>query len=112
MSSKVKVALVGIGGYGELYLNALLDHERARDVDLCGVIDIHPQRSQRLSELSRRGIPVHSNMRQLFQTAGVDLTIVATPIHLHAPQTCAALSQGSNVLCEKPMAGSLPDALT
>jgi predicted dehydrogenase len=38
------------------------------------------------------------------------LAIIATPTHLHAPHTCLALAAGANVLCEKPLAGSLQDA--
>jgi predicted dehydrogenase len=47
----------------------------------------------------------------LFASAPVDLLMIATPIHQHAPQTCYALGQGASVLCEKPLAGTLEDAL-
>jgi predicted dehydrogenase len=37
--------------------------------------------------------------------------LIVTPIHLHAEQTLFALRQGAHVLCEKPLAGSLDDAM-
>ncbi|MFT3782548.1 MAG: Gfo/Idh/MocA family oxidoreductase [Nibricoccus sp.] len=38
------------------------------------------------------------------------IVVVATPPKLHAPQTILALERGCGVLCEKPMAASIPDA--
>ena len=37
--------------------------------------------------------------------------VVATPHHLHAEQTVAALESGAHVLCEKPISDRLEDAL-
>jgi predicted dehydrogenase/nucleoside-diphosphate-sugar epimerase len=47
--------------------------------------------------------------RQLF--GKVDAAIVATPPKFHAEQAIACLHQGIDVLCEKPMAISLPEAM-
>jgi predicted dehydrogenase len=41
-----------------------------------------------------------------------DIVIVAAPPWLHESLTCAALESGRHVLCEKPLATSLPQALT
>src|SRR5439155_12631452 len=58
-----------------------------------------------------RGVPIHPSVQSLLAEAEVDLLMIATPIHLHAPQTCLALQRGTNVLCEKPLAGTLADAV-
>src|SRR5688572_14966692 len=113
--NKVNVALVGICGYGASYLNALLDR-RIDDANgagfrLVGVVDPAAARSPRLGEVRARGIPVHADLSGLFATTAVDLTLMSTPIHLHAPHACAALAHGSNVLCEKPLASTVDDAL-
>jgi predicted dehydrogenase len=50
-------------------------------------------------------------MQSLFERDSIDLMLIVTPIHLHAAQTCFALQNGANVLCEKPIAGTLRDAL-
>jgi predicted dehydrogenase len=111
MSPDVKVALAGIAGYGDSYLQALLNDQRAQGTKLVGVVDSAPQRCQRLDDLRRRGVTPHPTMQSLFDSATVELMMIATPIHLHAPQTCFALARGASVLCEKPLATTLEDAL-
>jgi predicted dehydrogenase len=108
----VNIALAGIAGYGDAYLEALLPKQESVGARLVGVVDPQPQRCKRLDELERRQVPIHATMASLFDAAPqVDLMLIVTPIHLHAAQTCFALSRGANVLCEKPLAGTLRDAL-
>lgn len=116
MSSSVNIALVGICGYGSSYLSALLDYRPAdgngsSPFRLVGVVDPAAGRSPRLAEIRERGIPVHADLAGLYSTTSVQLTMMSTPIHLHAPHTCTALARGSNVLCEKPLGATLEDAL-
>ena len=111
MDRKVKVALAGISGYGDHYLGAMLPSLRAKNFDLVGVVDPMPQRCRRLPELATRGIPLYETLDGLFCDTAVDLMLIVTPTHLHAPQTCVALSHGANVLCEKPVAGTVADAM-
>lgn len=42
-------------------------------------------------------------MDDLYANHAVDLTVISTPIFLHAVQIIKALEHGSNVLCEKPL---------
>src|SRR5688500_11668800 len=116
MSSTVNVALVGICGYGASYLNALLD-AGGEDPDeafrLCAVVDPAASRSPRLAEVRERNIPVFSDLADLYaaNSPRTDLTLMCTPIHLHARHTCLALAHGSRVLCEKPLSATAKDAL-
>src|SRR5215216_2635582 len=111
MTSPIRVALAGIAGYGDAYLEALLPKQEALGARLVGVVDPMPQRCRRLHDLQQLEIPVHASIADLFSQSDIDLLCIVTPIHLHATQTCFALDQGVNVLCEKPIAGTLPDAL-
>jgi predicted dehydrogenase len=112
MGPPVNLALVGISGYGAFYVDALLDDPRFSDVRLAGVVDPAAQRCGRLSDLLARGCRVHPSLASLLgATPELDLLAIAAPTHLHARMTCAALAHGVNVLCEKPLAGSLADAL-
>jgi len=111
-AAAVRVALAGIAGYGDEYLASLLNDPRATGTQLVGVVDTAPQRCRRLEQLRRRDVPIHSSMENLFASAGpVDLMMIATPIHLHARHTCFALKHGANVLCEKPLAATIEDAV-
>jgi predicted dehydrogenase len=46
----------------------------------------------------------YSDWRDLIRDEEVQAVYLATPVHLHAPQTIAAAEAGKHVLCEKPMA--------
>jgi predicted dehydrogenase len=104
------VGLVGIGGYGDVYLRALLA-EAPRPVTLVAGVDPQPVRSAGSDELQRRGVPVFESLDAMY-AGGVapELVVLATPLQLHADQACAALARGSHVLCEKPMAATPADA--
>src|SRR5690349_15991681 len=113
MNRIVNVALVGISGYGESYVKALLDAPADDAINLVGMVDPMPQRCSRLDAIvQQRGIPVHAELESLYAASGdgIDLLMMATPIHLHAPHTCYALRQGSSVLCEKPVGATIEDA--
>jgi predicted dehydrogenase len=112
MNLTVNVALVGISGYGESYVKALLDAPADDHFNLVGMVDPMPQRCRRLDEIvHQRRIPVHADLESLYGASPrIDLVMMATPIHLHAPHTCFALAQGSSVLCEKPVGATIEDA--
>lgn len=46
----------------------------------------------------------YADWPDLVADAEVDAVYVATPVHMHAPQTILAAEHGKHVLCEKPMA--------
>jgi predicted dehydrogenase len=111
MTAPIKIALAGISGFGDAYLDALLPNLSAWGVDFVGAVDTVPQRCRRLSELRDLGVQIHPSVQSLFAAVPVDLFMIATPIHQHAPQTCFALQHDANVFCEKPLAGTLDDAV-
>ncbi len=51
-----------------------------------------------------------TDWRDLLADPSIDLIDVATPNHVHAEQSIAALEAGKHVACEKPLAGTLADA--
>jgi predicted dehydrogenase len=111
MSATINVALVGIGGYGDHYLAALFDRPADDAVRLVGVVEPAPERARRLPDLRQRQVPIHADLDALYADGPhPDLIMLATPIHLHAPHTCAALARGSHVLCEKPVGATVDDA--
>jgi len=107
----VNVVLIGIAGYGETYVDALLNHAQGRNIRLAAAVDPFPERCGRLALLREHGIRVYPRLEDFYRHETADLVINATPIHLHRPLTCAALAHGSHVLCEKPLAATIQEAL-
>ena len=56
------------------------------------------------------GVPWTTRFEDVLERPDVDIVSIATPHHLHAPQTIAAASAGKHVLCEKPLTTTLPAA--
>lgn len=105
-----RVLLVGGGGYGNIYLEELLRGVDEGRVQLAAVVETAPQGCKYLAELERLGVPVVPEMDNVL-TGKVDLAIVSTPIHFHEEHTCRALAAGVNVLCEKPLAATVEQAM-
>lgn len=102
---KVRVYLVGVGGYGSLYAEALLRRQQAGFVEIVGATDPHGE-AVSARELKTAGVPFYENMHDFYSRQSADLCIISTPIYCHREHVSIALQYGSNVLCEKPAAGS------
>ncbi|MGN8647474.1 Gfo/Idh/MocA family protein [Gracilibacillus sp. HCP3S3_G5_1] len=101
MGNEVSIVLVGIGGYGNIYVKNLFQGNY-ENVFVKGVVDVAPERSDFYQEIKDRHIPVYDSLDQFYQEHQADLAIISTPIHLHKAQACLAMEKGSHVLCEKP----------
>ncbi|UOQ85077.1 Gfo/Idh/MocA family protein [Gracilibacillus salinarum] len=101
MNQKISVVLVGIGGYGNVYLRNLFSGE-FESAFVAGVVDVSPERSDYHQEIIDKKIPIYDSLEQFYQEHQADLAIISTPIHLHKQQACLAMEKGSHVLCEKP----------
>jgi predicted dehydrogenase len=110
MSEPLALAMVGLGGYGNGYVAALLDGQDRADVRLVAGVDPAPASCNRLGELRARQIPIYSSLDAFFKQATADLVVICSPIQYHASQTCLALNHGVHVLCEKPLCATLDDA--
>lgn len=107
MDQKISVVLVGISGYGNIYLHELLHHDDKTLIH--GVVDINPVKSDYYNQIIERGIPVFKSLKEFYEQTSADLAIIATPIHFHKEQSCYAMLHGSHVLCEKPISGNPDD---
>jgi predicted dehydrogenase len=108
-SRPVAVVLVAIGGYGQTYVNALLDQELPLRATVVGVVDPFAEGCPRLAEIRQRGLPVYADLESFYARHQAELAVISSPIHLHGPQTCMALERGSHVLCEKPAAATIQE---
>lgn len=104
----VSVVLVGIGGYGNTYVEEILKTFDT-SIKLVGVVDPYPERCVYLEKLKQRDIPIYSDMEAFYADYSADLAVISTPIFLHTQHILTALSHGSHALCEKPLCGDEED---
>lgn len=108
--TQLRIALVGLGGYGNGYVDAVLDHADEIGVRLVGAVDPAPRSCRRLSELTDVVGTIDPTLGEFYERDTADLVVVSAPIQFHAPFTITALGHGSHVLCEKPVAAVVQDA--
>jgi len=102
-----RIFLIGIGGYGNVYVNALLDGPVGKDYQIVGYTDPAPQGCTRLAELEAVGCRAYASAEAFYEKHAADLTIISAPIQYHPQYACLAMEAGSHVLCEKPAAATL-----
>jgi predicted dehydrogenase len=107
---RVRVAFVGVAGYGASHLGHALAEGQRGSLEIAGVVDPYAEKSPHWAAVRALGVPVYADLDAFHRERQADLTVIATPIHLHCPHTCAALAHGSHVLCEKPAAATIQDA--
>ena len=98
----MKILLVGTGGFAAGYIKTLLNREDA-SVTWAGAVDPYISEETR-ALLEENRIPVYATMEEYYVNHTADLAIICTPTYLHKEQCVYALSKGSHVLCEKPLA--------
>ena len=108
MSDPVTIVMSGIGGYGHVYLEAMLFDPRA-EFRIAGAVDPKPEQCDHLGRLKEMGVPIYATLEEFYKSHRADLAVLSSPIHRHCPQTCLALEHGSHVLCEKPAAASVEE---
>ena len=102
----INIAILGCGSVTSIYhAPALLQLERSQLVRVAALFD--PD-AEALLQVQRQ-FPSARQMKDSKDLAGADLAIVASPPQHHAKQSIDALRAGVAVLCEKPMASSLPE---
>ncbi len=107
VKAPVSLVLVGIGGMGAVYVRELLDAKDPWPFRIAGAVDPEPERCAWLEELRAAGVPVFATLEDFYRNRTAELAVVSSPIQCHAGQTCLALTKGSDVLCEKPAAGTI-----
>ena len=128
-SDSVNVALVGAGGRGlqnarELMklpdakivavadpaeqwdLNAFYYRGQAGRLPTCGEIEAHYTQAKAGFKCEQ-----YEDFREMLEReSGVDAVLCATPDHLHAPVSLAAMRAGKHVYCEKPLTHNIAEA--
>jgi predicted dehydrogenase len=116
---RLRLGMVG-GGEGA-FIGAV--HRIAARLDdhfelVAGALSAEPQRAARSgAALGLDPQRVYADFEQMAQAErrrsdAIDAVAIVTPNHLHVPVATAFLRQGFHVICDKPLASNLADALT
>lgn len=109
-TNEVTLLVVSIGGYGHYYLKTVFDEFPKGKAFVCGVVDPYAEKTAVFGEVQKRGIPVFSNIEEFYAAGNsADLVVISSPIQFHVPQSCVALKNGSNVLCDKPICATVQE---
>jgi len=108
MSDKqIRVGIAGLGRSG-WDIHAHLLAPLTQHYQVTAVLDADEKRRQ--EAIDRFDCQAYTEYEQLLADPAVELVVVSLPSFLHANASIAALEAGKHVVCEKPMATSLPDA--
>lgn len=104
---KLRFGVIGAGDFAEVcHIPGLQSHPQAEVVALCGRRLDHAR-----TVANRLGVPdVHADYRELCARDDLDGVTIATPNACHAKQALAALQNGKNVFCEKPLGMTVSEA--
>jgi predicted dehydrogenase len=98
-----------IGGGGIVRYSHIPNFKRLANVQPVAVCDVVEARVKELA--ADTGIPgVYTDYQKMLEEVKPDITVIGTPNVFHKPMAMAALSAGSHVLCEKPLALTYADA--
>ena len=106
--NKIKVAVIGVGSISKHHIESYLANE---NVELYAFCDINENRLNLMGTrygITRLYIDEAEMLRELPE---LDAVSVCTWNSAHAPCTIMALNAGKHVLCEKPMATNVEDAV-
>ena len=110
---KIKVAVVGIGGYGGVILKEIYETS-LEGFEIVAAVEPFPEKTVCYDRICADKIPIYADMETMFaqtKKAGKkpDFVVISTPIQYHTEQILCALRHGAHVLCEKPVTGDIAD---
>ena len=107
-----KIGLVGVNGFGRLYLNFLSKLAEEGKIIFSGAVVRSPAKSAEAIEiLEKHQVRIFPDASAMYDALPeLDLVCLPTGIEFHEPMTLEALGRNLNVVVEKPLAGTLASA--
>lgn len=102
----MKVALVGVGGMGNVHFNiykGMMD-----EIEFAAVCDIRLERIK--SIVGDLPIKLYTDIDEMLAAEKPDYVDICTPTYLHVEQAIKAMEAGAHVLSEKPMSLNAEEA--
>ena len=102
-SDKLRVAVIGLGGFGRTHVSAWKKRRDAEIAYLCDVDTAVGKRALDKFGWFQRDPEFVTDMRRIFEDKTVDAVSIATPHHWHALAAIWAMQAGKDVYVEKPV---------
>jgi len=107
---KVGYCLIGLGRISTLFADGIQGTSNSR---ITALVSGHPEKAAQWAE--KYGVPKYAiynyeNMDEIRDNKAVDAVYIGLPNSMHAPYTIRCARAGKQVLCEKPMATTVPEA--
>jgi predicted dehydrogenase len=105
--NRVGVAVVGVGYWGPNLVRNLAESQLAQVAAVCDV------RPEALEPIRYRypALRMTTSYEDVLADPSVEAVVIATPIQTHYPLARAALDAGKHAFVEKPLAGSVAEAV-
>ncbi|MBM3256781.1 MAG: Gfo/Idh/MocA family oxidoreductase [Candidatus Liptonbacteria bacterium] len=94
----IKLALVGAGGIGKIWADAL---KQAKEFEVKAVVDIDAAKAKTIAD-GFPGAAIYGDIKEALEKGDFEAVVIATPHAFLAPISKSALEAGKHVLCEKP----------
>jgi len=107
MIKPINIAVIGVGGFAYF---AVGEFVKIPGVKLIGGYDENDTNALRLKDIDKSAI-IYSSVDLVCNDPNINLVYIATPPYLHYSQSKAALLAGKHVICEKPAATKLEEAI-
>lgn len=106
----VKIGLVGTGSISNAHMQGYSKLAAEGKIELVAACDINKERAEAWAK--KYGFKeVYDNHKEMLEKSDIDAISVCTWNNGHAPITIDALNAGKHVLCEKPPAMTVEEAL-
>lgn len=96
MSNKIKIGIIGFGGFGNFIFKALAHSDQFL---ITAIADQFLKEEEIPAE-----VEFHREWNELLKRKGIDAVVISTPPSSHAEITIASLKEGKHVMTEKPLA--------
>jgi len=107
--TKIRYAIVGAGHIAQIAMLPAFDHAR-ESCQLAAIISSDPTKRQELSaKYGVEHVGDYDQYEAVLQASRADAVYIALPNNLHREYTERAARVGVHVLCEKPMAVTVPE---
>lgn len=106
--ARIRVGVLGAGPIAQLA--HFESCAKARNVELFAICDVADDLLARM-QATWQPVRTYLDFERMLNDPDVDAVIVATSDAFHVPASIAALRAGKHVLCEKPLAMTVEDAL-